>query len=280
QLVHDTPLAFYAQNMGLLPGPLYKGIDRDAALGALIARLRAHQPDVVGLCEMWTEDDRERITGELRDLYPYVLDGPHDPIDLVVTDVELMGGGLLLLSRHRIVASGSTVYRHCSGDDCLTNKGVLHARVQRIGSPCPVDLFLTHTQAPEPTIGGTVAGARAAVRAQITHLAAFIKASRDPVVPAMLFGDFNVDAFAHPDLYEYLVQSLGGPADLAPLADVPGAQHPTGTSEADSGGISSFHPEQPVRPPDDPARFGGTVERLDYLFSFPGALYTLHADRA
>ena len=70
------------------------------------------------------------------------------------------------------------------------------------------------------------------------------------------------------------------PADLAPLADVPGAQHPTGTSEADSGGISSFHPEQPVRPPDDPARFGGTVERLDYLFSFPGALYTLHADRA
>ena len=34
-LVHDTPLTFYAQNMGLLPWPLYKGIDRDAALGAL-----------------------------------------------------------------------------------------------------------------------------------------------------------------------------------------------------------------------------------------------------
>jgi len=279
-LVHDTPLTFYAQNMGLLPWPLYKGIDRDAAVGALIARLRAHRPDVVGLSEMWTEDDRERVTNELRDLYPYFLDGPHDAIDLVVTDVELMGGGLLLLCRHRIVASGSTVYRQCSGDDCLSNKGVLHARVQRTGSPCPVDVFLTHTQAADPTVAGTVAGARVAVRAQIRHLAAFIKASRDPVSPAMLFGDFNVDAFAHPDLYEYLVQSLGRPADLAPLTDVLGAQRPAGTSEADSGVISSFHPDHPARPPDDPARFGGTVERLDYLFSFTGALYTQHANRA
>ena len=74
-----------------------------------------------------------------------------------------MDGGLLLLSRHRIVASGSTVYRQCSGDDCLSNKGVLHARVQRTGSPCPVDVFLTHTQAADPTIAGTVAGARVAV---------------------------------------------------------------------------------------------------------------------
>jgi endonuclease/exonuclease/phosphatase family metal-dependent hydrolase len=279
-LAHDTPLTFYAQNMGLLPWPLYKGIDRDAALGALIARLRTHQPDVVGLSEMWTEDDRERVTGELRDLYPYFVEGPHDSINLVVTDMELMGGGLLLLSRHRIVASGSTLYRQCSGDDCLSNKGVLHARVQRTGSPCPVDVFLTHTQAADPTIGGTVAGARVAVRAQIRHLATFIKASRDPVVPAILFGDFNVDVFAHPELYEYLVQSLGHPADLAPLTEILGAKRPTGTSEADSGVISSFQPDHPVRAADDPARFGETVERLDYLFSFPGALYTQHAVRA
>ena len=83
--------------------------EMNAALGALIARLRVHLPDVVGLSEMWTEDDRERVTNELRDLYPNFVEGPHDPIDLVVTDAELMGGGLLLLSRHRIVASGSTV---------------------------------------------------------------------------------------------------------------------------------------------------------------------------
>ena len=81
-------------------------------------------------------------------------------------------------------------------------------------------MFLTHTQAADPTIGGTTAGAREAVDAQIKHLAAFIQASRDPAVPAMLFGDFNVDPFAHPDLYAYLlVQSLGRPADPAPVTD-------------------------------------------------------------
>ncbi|WP_022885597.1 endonuclease/exonuclease/phosphatase family protein [Glaciibacter superstes] len=280
RLEHDTPLTFYAQNMGLLPWPLYKGIDRDAALGAVISRLRERMPDVVGLSEMWTAGDRNRVKNELRDLYPYVIDGPHEPIELVVTDVELMGGGLLLLSRHRIVEGAGTVYRHCSGDDCLSNKGALHARIQRTGSPCAVDVFLTHTQAAAPTVAGTVAGARTAVRAQVRHLAAFIRARRDVVAPAILFGDFNIDSFVHADLYDYLVQSLGYPADLVPVTDARGAQHPSGTSESDDGTISSFHPAHPGRPVDDPARFGDTVERLDYLFDFPGALFTQHVERA
>ena len=58
ELVHDTPLTFYAQNMALLPWPLYKGIDSDAALGRLIGVLRERQPDVVGLSEMWSSSDR------------------------------------------------------------------------------------------------------------------------------------------------------------------------------------------------------------------------------
>ena len=164
ELVHDTPLTFFAQNMALLPWPLYKGVDRDGAIGGLILRLRARRPDVVGLSEMWTEGDRERVIDAVRDLYPYFIDGPHDPVDLVVTDVEVMGGGLLLLCRHRIVASASTVYRQCSGDDCLQQQGGAARPRQRTGSPCPVDVFLTHTQAADPTVAGTVAGARVAVR--------------------------------------------------------------------------------------------------------------------
>ena len=281
ELVHDTPLTVYAQNMALLPGPLYKGIDRDAALGALIRRLRDRAPDVVGLSEMWSADDRKRVTSELGDLYPFVAEGPHEAsVDLGLTEFELMGGGLLLLSRHRIVAGGGTIYRQCSGDDCLSNKGVLHARIEPIGHPCMVDLFLTHTQAASPTIGGTAAGARAAVRGQIRHLAAFIRASRDVIGPAVLFGDFNVDLFAHPELYDYLVSELGDPVDLTPTTDVAGVVRPTGTSESDDGEISSFHDGHPSRPVDDPARFGATVERLDYLFAFPGALYSQHRANA
>ncbi|HEV2827687.1 MAG TPA: endonuclease/exonuclease/phosphatase family protein [Pyrinomonadaceae bacterium] len=277
ELNHDAPLTFHAQNMALLPGPLYKGIDSDAALGKLISVLRERQPDVVGLSEMWVPADRARITSELSDLYPHTFDGPHeDSLDLLVTDTELMGGGLLLLSRHPILVSAQTVYRQCSGDDCLANKGVLHARIQRTGHPCAVDVFLTHTQAPHPTIGGTTAGARAAVKAQIRHLAAFIRASRDVVGPAILFGDFNVDFFAHHDLYNYLVSTLGGPVDLVPTVDIAGRAHPTGTSESDDGVISSFHSDHPPRSVEDPSRFGLTVERLDYLFSFPGLLYLQH----
>jgi hypothetical protein len=280
ELVHDTPLTFYGQNMGLLPWPLYKGVDRDGAIGGLVARLRQVRPDVVGLSEMWTSGDRETVLNAVRDLYPYAVEGPHDPIDLVVTDVELMGGGLLLLSRHRIVASAASVYRQCSGDDCLSNKGVLHARVERRGSPSPVDVFLTHTQAAHPTVAGTTAGARTAVEAQIRHLAAFVRASRDPAAPAALFGDLNVDQFAHPDLYAYLMSELGHPEDPGAVTDLAGSARPTGTSESDDGNISSFHDDHPARRPDDPERFGGTTERLDYVLDFPGALYVQHVDRA
>jgi len=275
ELDHATPLAFYAQNMALLPGLLYKGIDSDGALGRLIALLRERQPDVVGLSEMWTSDDRDRVTSELADLYPFSSNGPHE--DLAdIGPVEVMGGGLLLLSRHPIVARAQSLYRQCSGDDCLANKGVLHARVEPRGHPCTVDVFLTHTQAAHPTIGGSTAGAREAVRAQVRHLADFIRASRDITSPALLLGDLNIDFFAHREIYDELVAALGNPVDLRPAVALEGVARPTGTSESDDGNISSFHHKNPPRDAADKARFGSTVERLDYLFCLPGLLYSHH----
>jgi endonuclease/exonuclease/phosphatase family metal-dependent hydrolase len=187
-----------------------------------------------------------------------------------------MGGGLLLLSRHRIVASSSTVYRQCAGDDCLANKGALHARINPRGSPCAFDVFLTHTQAAHPTLGGSAADAERALRAQIPHLAAFVRACRDPVGPAVLFGDFNIDSFARPDLYSDLVAALGFPADVLPTVELDGRSRPTGTSESDDHDVSSFQSDHAARAADDPQRFGDTTERLDYIFSFPGLLYGHH----
>jgi endonuclease/exonuclease/phosphatase family metal-dependent hydrolase len=274
---HDTPLTFYAQNMGLLPGPLYKGIDRDRALDHLIGVLRERKPDLVGLSEMWSDGDRDRVVGELKDVYPHSLDGPHDPlVETPLGDLEAMGGGLLLLSRHPVVSKSSTVYRRCSGDDCLASKGALHARVQPRGHPCAVDVFLTHTQAPHPTLLGTTGGARAAVEAQIRHLAAFVRACRDAVCPAVLFGDFNVDYYGHRDLYDFLVATLGAPVDLEPVVPFDGRARPLATSESDDGVVSSFHGGHPLRAGDDGERFGKTAERLDYIFAFPGLLYAQH----
>jgi endonuclease/exonuclease/phosphatase family metal-dependent hydrolase len=277
ELVHDTPLTFYAQNMALLPGPLYKGVDRDRALAHLVDVLRARRPDVVGLSEIWVSGERDDVREALADVYPFTIEGAHDPlVETPLGDVEIMGGGLLLLSRHPIVASASTVYRQCSGDDCLTNKGVLHARIAPRGHPCGVDVFLTHTQAPHPTVGGTTAGARAAVEAQIRHLASFVRGCRDVAGPAVLFGDFNVDWFAHRDLYDYLVATLGLPVDTKPAVDLEGRPRATGTSESDDDDVSSFHDDHPARPADDPRRFAATTERLDYIFSVPGLLFEQH----
>ncbi|WP_165968853.1 endonuclease/exonuclease/phosphatase family protein [Actinomadura sp. KC06] len=274
-LEHDTPLLFYGQNMALLPSLLYKGIDRDGVLEHLLSVLRTRQPDVVGLSEMWVAEERERLQKQLRDLYPYMTEGPHEA-DLPILDEDVLsGGGLLLLSRHPIVASHQTVYRACSGDDCATNKGVLHARVQSVGHPCAVDVFLTHAQAPAPTVGGSRAKARKAVRAQIQQLAAFIAGCRDLTAPAIALGDFNVDRFSDPELYDYLVSALGYPHDTEPsMPTDSGFRRLTATSESDEGVISSFHKNHPARQPDDPARFSVTSQRLDYLFSFAGALYT------
>ncbi len=136
-----------------------------------------------------------------------------------------------------------------------------------------MDVFLTHTQAPHPTIAGTTAGARAAVEAQIRHLAAFVRSCRDAVGPAILLGDFNVDYYGHRDLYDLLVSTLGAPVDLEPAVQLDGRSRPLATSESDDFSISSFHPGHPSRAGDDGERFGSTAERLDYIFAFPGLLY-------
>jgi hypothetical protein len=108
---------------------------------------------------------------------------------------------------------------------------------------------------------------------QIVHLAAFVDACRDPMLPALLMGDLNVDSYSDPDLYRFLMASLGSPEDLRPRVEGMNVERPDATSESDSGNISSFQPDHPARDHDDPKRFGPTAERLDYQLSFPGRLY-------
>jgi endonuclease/exonuclease/phosphatase family metal-dependent hydrolase len=276
ELVHAAPLRFYTQNMGLLanvgPVNLYKGFDRDDAIDRLAAILREKKFDVVGLSEFFEADERERLLDKVGDLYPFRCEGPHEG-DIPIVDVELAGGGLFLLSRHRITRSQSSIYRQYSGDDGLANKGVLHACIEPVGFPCGFDLFLSHTQAPEPTVGGSVAGARNAVLGQIAHLSAFIDSCRDPMQPALLMGDLNVDFYGDRPLYDYLMRVLNGAVDLKPTTDNPGVTRPDATSESDHHDISSFHEDHPARDPEDEARFSDTTQRLDYVLSFPGRLY-------
>jgi hypothetical protein len=266
-LSHDVGLKVLAQNMGLFHlVPPYRGKERDRALERLIEILRDEQYDVVGLSEMWHYADRHRILGALGGLYPYHLEGPNE------FDLEALDGGLLLLSRHKIVEWHGTVYRQCAGEDCGSNKGALHARIRILGQPCDYDLFLSHAQNLTPLIGSEAA-ARRALKGQLRHLGAFVRACHDPRNPALLIGDLNVDQLHDKEfeeghdrqhLYDYLRHALGHPIDLNP--DV-------ATSEAESSRVSSFNTGNADRVPNDPQRFGPDAQRLDYLLAWPGALF-------
>lgn len=282
-LRHDVNLRIYWQNTGLFPTdllglpitgfPLYKGTERERALRALIAVLRNGAFDVVGLCEMWHRPDRERIVRELRSLYPHHLEGPDE------ADLERFDGGLLLLSKHRIVESNQTVFRQAVGEDGFANKGALHARILPTGHACAIDVFVTHTQGPAPTIG-KVADARRAIRDQLRHLAAFVHACRDARAPALLAGDLNVDALHMPDEYAFLTAQLNGPTpgleeaadDLHPRS-ARAAVHTDATSENEDARVSSFNDGNAPRASGDAARFGERGERIDYLFSWPGSVF-------
>jgi endonuclease/exonuclease/phosphatase family metal-dependent hydrolase len=189
------PLTFYAQNMGLMvfPAP-YKGESRWDAINRLVSFVREKRPDVVGLSEVWDNYERDNIRTRLADLYPSWMTGPDE------ADLE-SDGGLLLLSRFPLSATDSSIYRNCAAEDCLANKGVLHARVQPPGRS-EVDVFLSHTQNPDVTLGPNM------LNAQINHLADFVMAVRNPRLASLVMGDLNVDGMV-PTLYQGLVSRMG-----------------------------------------------------------------------
>jgi hypothetical protein len=263
----DTPITYFQQNMALLPWPApYKGTDRGGALRTLIENLRRMQPDVVGLSEMFVDGERAKVRQDLRDIYPYWVEGPDE------NDPE-SDGGLLLLSRHPIVEQHQTIYRKCGGDDCLANKGALHARIWMYNNLNKYDVFLTHTQ--NPNEGGMEAD-RGNVRAQLRHLASFIQAHWDRNNAMLLMGDTNTDAYdggcsepAIPGLYDDLKSRLSYAGDY-------GRATPTDLWKTDQFpcyGITSDNEstlsadKEPRAPGDELRRQHGT--RIDHFWYFP-----------
>ena len=188
-------------NMGLLVAPAsYKGTDRGGALAELISRIKADPPDVVGLCEVFANDERNHIRSQLSSIYSHYREGPDE------ADLE-SDGGLLLLSQSPILASHNSIFRQCAGGDCFANKGVIFVRVQPAGCSTPWDIFLSHTQNIEE------AGGESALYAQLTHLDHMVRAFFDPATPTLIMGDLNIPAEVQAN-YDQLLQRLSYPVDL------------------------------------------------------------------
>ncbi|KAF0714140.1 Aste57867_4027 [Aphanomyces stellatus] len=103
---------------------------------------------------------------------------------------QLVDGGLLILSRFPICKAAVHRFSVGCGSDGLASKGVVFAQVQVVpNNPrALVNLFTTHTQA------GIRKDATDIRWRQILELARFVRTHGHPEIPALVGGDFNLDA--------------------------------------------------------------------------------------
>lgn len=239
------PLSAMCYNMGLMVSPApYKGTNRSGAISELINRIAANPPDIVGLCEVFADGERDRIRSRLSHIYAYHREGPDE------ADLE-SDGGLLLLSKYQFLSQHSSIYRQCAGWDCLANKGVIHIRVHPSQSPTPCDIFFTHTQNIEES------GGRNALYRQMTHLGHMAQAYSDPHIPALIMGDLNIPARNTND-YGQMIDRLGKPVDLW-ATKYPGNAGSTFASD------NNFYADAADQP--------NTNDRLDYILLESGTRF-------
>jgi endonuclease/exonuclease/phosphatase family metal-dependent hydrolase len=107
--------------------------------------------------------------------------------------IRLVSSGLIIASRFPVTQTAYDAYSKasCAGFDCLSNKGVMLARITVPGVPEPVDIANTHMNArgaakvsPERTL--------ASHRAQAEELAMFLRHRHAPGRAMILAGDFNM----------------------------------------------------------------------------------------
>lgn len=260
-----TSLTLLTQNMALLPdkwGVDYLGRNRDEAIKEIVSRIKEIKPDVVGLCEVFEDDEKTTIIAGVASTHPFFQSGPDE------TDLDY-NGGLLLLSRHPIVESHDLIFDEDAGFDSETNKGVIHIRIQPPQLPTPCDIFYSHTQDIEgddfllipipfaPLIWPLGGGGDApkALYAQLTQMGQMLTAFGNADYPAFIMGDLNIPGEA-PEHYRELLGRLSNPIDLWTL---PGNEPNSGfTFAADN----TFYEDSDDNP--------GANQRLDYILMRAG----------
>ena len=145
--------------------------------------LRGH--DVLLLQEAYSNRHRERRLAERADDYSY-------PSPVLGRDRGLaQDGGVVILSRWPIEDERQRLFgKLCDRSDCLADKGILYARIEKQGQAFHV--FATHLQS------GRIS--RDTRERQMSVLRDWIDALDLPAdEPVLIGGDFNTDLFSDPD---------------------------------------------------------------------------------
>jgi endonuclease/exonuclease/phosphatase family metal-dependent hydrolase len=199
-----APFSVMCQNMGLMVAPApYLGTDREGAIDEIVSQIQRLSPDVVGLCEVFADGEREDIFNRLKHIYPHFQEGP-DKTGLLDRKSD---GGLLLLSKHPISQAHAIIYEDCASWDCLAYKGMIHIRVKSPHCPMAHDIFFTHAQDIEPD------GGREALYKQLMDMNNMIHQYADPNSPTLIMGDINIPGESPTD-YTELLNRLRRPVDF------------------------------------------------------------------
>lgn len=205
----STRLRVLTYNIEGLGWPARTGrADQLRAIGERLHALRqgAEGPDVVMFQEMFSGPAKKAVaaTG-----FPAIITGPRRTTkpDGGTTEplpgksklkrgelgIHLTGGGLAIVSRYAIVHSERTAYgrKSCAGLDCLSNKGIVLARIVIPGIPTPVDLYDTHMNS-RGASRAPAARNLAAHERQSLEASKFIDRTHDDRYPVIFGGDFNM----------------------------------------------------------------------------------------
>ncbi len=141
--------------------------------------------DVIFIQEAFDNNAREDyLIPQLSTMFPYYT----EVLDIPNTTNE--DGGTMFFSKWPIVYDTGHVYQSCYSFECLTNKGVSYAKINKLGQE--YHLFNTHTQAFRS------ADEIASRMAQIKEIRTFIEDLNIPQIdPVIVGGDMNVDYYAN-----------------------------------------------------------------------------------
>lgn len=209
---HARGLKFLWLNAYLLPDltldtPVYSGRvftgapARNARAYEIGEAVKRYEYDIVGLCEVFTEESKDRLLSVWGEHTPYWVTGPSEgEANYVVITVETLRSGLLTIlpggygllgdSREKFDDEGDRT----RDADAWSNKGILKV-VADTGYNTKLEVYSTHL-----IYGGGLSGDISnedryeIQRSQLDQLVQFISRERNPSNFLIVAGDFNIYA--------------------------------------------------------------------------------------
>ena len=185
-LADSSTLNLLAYNIYMLPPPI--AYTDQAERGAEIPEAVAGY-DAIMISEAFYNSVRDgQLLPDLLAEYPY-----QTPV--VDQSGATEDGGVLIVSRWPIDTFAQIVFSDCNGSDCLSAKGVMYAKIDKLGKK--YHLFATHTQA-----WNDPANVQTRIL-QLRQLRQFQQSLNIPAnEPVIIGGDLNVDKIVN-NLGEY-----------------------------------------------------------------------------